>query len=154
MKHKILLSLLFSGIAFLISANAAPLPDTNWELKGNKIVNWSGKVTRTANNAMEFSGTTYTKRKYIKGNHDTLNIRLGFQGKNAFIGMYLYDENGALIDIVNVTRIPNAEKKRSFDIVFKIPATGKKNKNVFSFRIYFSAPKKCTISEYTMFLTK
>lgn len=154
MKHKILLSLFFSGIAFLISANAAPLPETDWELKNGKIMNWSGKVTRTANNAMEFSGTTYTKRKYIKGDSSTLNIRLGFQGKNAFIGMYLYDENGALIDIVNVTRIPNAEKKRSFDIVFKIPATGRKNKKVFSFRIYFSAPKKCTISEYTMSLAE
>ncbi|MBR2426040.1 MAG: hypothetical protein IKB16_04785 [Lentisphaeria bacterium] len=131
---------------------AAPLPETDWELKNGKIMNWSGKVTRTANNAMEFSGTTYTKRKYIKGNSKTLNINLAFQGKTATVAMYIYDKKGAWLGTVNSTRIPNASKTKNFDIVFKIPEKNQKNKDVFSFRVVFSAPKKCTISKFSMSL--
>jgi hypothetical protein len=70
---------IFALTTLAASLFAAPLPDTDWELKNGKIMNWSGKVTRTADNAMEFSGTTYTKRKYIKGDNKTLNIKLAFQ---------------------------------------------------------------------------
>ena len=145
---------IFALTTLAASLFAAPLPDTDWELKNGKIMNWSGKVTRTADNAMEFSGTTYTKRKYLKGDSKTLNINLAFQGKTAHIAMYIYDRKGGWLGTVNSTRIPNAEKTQEFDISFKIPEKWKKNSDVFSFRVVFTAPKKCTISKFSMSLDK
>lgn len=129
---------------------AAPLPDTNWEVKNGKIRNWSGKVTRTKDNAMEFSKTTYTMRKYLRGKSKSVKIKLDFQGKHGQIGMYLYNKSGAWLGTVNTTRIPNADQKRSFDIRFKIPEKAGKNQDAYSFRIFFFSPQKSTISKFSM----
>ena len=68
--------------------------------------------------------------------------------------MYIYDRKGGWLGTVNSTRIPNAEKTQEFDISFKIPEKWKKNSDVFSFRVVFTAPKKCTISKFSMSLDK
>lgn len=136
--------------ALTAAISAAPLPDTNWEVKNGKIRNWSGKVTRTKDNAMEFTKTTYTMRKYLRGKSKSVKIQLALKGKNVQTGMYLYNKSGAWLGTVNTSRIPNADQTRDFDIRFKIPEKAGKNQDVFSFRIFFFSPQKSTISKFNM----
>ena len=154
MKMKSILALAFLTTLSTAAICADPLPETGWEVKDGKIMYWHGKVTRTADNAMEFTGRTYTKRKYIMGENKKLNIKLTLQGKGATIAMYIYDKGGTWLGTINTTRIPNAEQTKDFDILFNLPEKKMKNKAPFSFRIVLEAPKACKVSKFSMTLDK
>lgn len=145
------LILLSTALTFSLFATGE-MPDLDWKVVNGKMANWSGAMAPASNGSVSLKkGISYSKRKYLIGEKRKVQVNFSIQGTGSGIGVYYYAKNGAFLGRAE-ERIPNADSFRSFEAVFELPEKAKKQ-DVFSFRIYFNAPKELQIKEIKMKFT-